>query len=751
MKKVKAADLGKRKVVNFGWKHFDPISNKFVQIRGKGRGGGVKQAEVSLSADYITLLMTAQELFFPDGESFLGKLENMDSDLCLYNSCDNLLILKDKDDNSVKFTLRGFLESRNGNYHCRLYLHTRSRGESQPTTSSRIVSEKENGNRQSNSSTIRKKQEGHKNENDFDPDEFFTPGVFTTSTPILGSSEERAKLKNAQDLEYEISRATDRKKEEERRKEQERKEKERKQEELAQSLREKRKQEKEKQLAKLRDERKSKIFPETMHTDAAVQIKFRFPNGELWSRYFPQTATVEDIVNFVGSHENSTENFCLRARDPDRLIHSSRSETTLIDLGIINPLTIYVSWENKDEDVIIGHDLNNPINEEEDSTLPFVADENEESAITIASDDDNDIDCGNDSFENSLGEMRKGCRYDEEGRLIVRVRRVAIVEDLMNLFSSDSVMKENLKFEVVGPSGIVEIAQDEGGIFRDVISTFWLKFYNGCTLGENERVPVLRHDYQKRSWRSIARILLKGYITEKYWPIQLSKAFTICVVFGEKSVSKEILLDSFEEYVDESDRNLLRKFRSAEANEDDLEELLDMLDRYKARKLPTMENAVLIAEELAHKELIQEPKYVRDAWAAVFSKHAYGMEEFSSIKNVVDLISKRVPTTKKVLNMLQANPKTSAERDVFDFVRKFLRGLEASKLRNFLKFATGADVICVETIYIQFSQLDGLARRPIAHTCGCVLEVPTSYGGYPEFRNEWSELMKNDEWRNDYA
>ena len=106
---------------------------------------------------------------------------------------------------------------------------------------------------------------------------------------------------------------------------------------------------------------------------------------------------------YCGSHENSTEHFCLRSRDPDRSIHSSVRETTLTDLGIINPLMVCISWENKDEDVIIGHDLNNPINEEEDSTLPLVADENEGSAITVALDDDHyiDDDCGNDSFENS--------------------------------------------------------------------------------------------------------------------------------------------------------------------------------------------------------------------------------------------------------------------------------------------------------------------------------------------------------------
>ena len=101
----------------------------------------------------------------------------------------------------MKVTLRKFIESGNGNYSCLLYLHTWLRGESEPTNSCKIVSEKENGNRQSNSLTIRRKQEGHKNENAFDPNEFSTPGVFTTSTPIIGSSEERAKLKNAQDSE----------------------------------------------------------------------------------------------------------------------------------------------------------------------------------------------------------------------------------------------------------------------------------------------------------------------------------------------------------------------------------------------------------------------------------------------------------------------------------------------------------------------------------------------------------------------
>lgn len=56
-------------------------------------------------------------------------------------------------------------------------------------------------------------------------------------------------------------------------------------------------------------------------------------------------------------------------------------------------------------------------------------------------------------------------------------------------------------------------------------------------------------------------------------------------------------------------------------------------------------------------------------------------------------------------------------------------------------FVTGSDVISVDKIGIMFTVVDGLARRPVAHTCGPVLELPVTYGSYPELRTEFDSIL----------
>ena len=44
-----------------------------------------------------------------------------------------------------------------------------------------------------------------------------------------------------------------------------------------------------------------------------------------------------------------------------------------------------------------------------------------------------------------------------------------------------------------------------------------------------------------------------------------------------------------------------------------------------------------------------------------------------------------------------------------------------------------------------FNKLDGLARRPIAHTCGCTIELPVTYSTYTEFQSEMDGILKSQE------
>jgi len=68
------------------------------------------------------------------------------------------------------------------------------------------------------------------------------------------------------------------------------------------------------------------------------------------------------------------------------------------------------------------------------------------------------------------------------------------------------------------------------------------------------------------------------------------------------------------------------------------------------------------------------------------------------------------------------------------------------KLTTFLRFTTASDVIVTDTLTILFTDSEGLQRRPISHTCGCTLEVPSTYGSFCELREEFMAILNSDRW-----
>ncbi|KAJ7373301.1 hypothetical protein OS493_012892 [Desmophyllum pertusum] len=178
------------------------------------------------------------------------------------------------------------------------------------------------------------------------------------------------------------------------------------------------------------------------------------------------------------------------------------------------------------------------------------------------------------------------------------------------------------------------------------------------------------------------------------------------------------------------------------------DELIELLDRYGCRKRPTQANVKDLILELAHKELIQKPQYVADCWGALLLKYLKG-SDLSTAKKVHDRCKALESTTRKVLGMTQANPCSNRERSALDFLKRFIRGMDLAQLKSSLVFVTGADVLCVTAIHVEFTQLDGLTRRPIAHTCGGVLELPSTYQSYTELRAEFSNVLAKEKWQND--
>lgn len=73
------------------------------------------------------------------------------------------------------------------------------------------------------------------------------------------------------------------------------------------------------------------------------------------------------------------------------------------------------------------------------------------------------------------------------------------------------------------------------------------------------------------------------------------------------------------------------------------------------------------------------------------------------------------------------------EGHVCRYLMTMIGNMQVSDLNLFLRFVTGASVCVVPKIKVEFNALSGFARRPITHTCDCVLELPTSYTKYKDF------------------
>lgn len=304
--------------------------------------------------------------------------------------------------------------------------------------------------------------------------------------------------------------------------------------------------------------------------------------------------------------------------------------------------------------------------------------------------------------------------------------------------------KDQIEYQFVDPRGVTEMGRG-CGVTRDVYSSFWVEISDSYLIGEQERVPYVRHDLYKEEWEAIGMIFVKGFLDTGYFPSNLSKAFINYCLFGE--TSSEVLIESFKNYVSADERQLL--LTALEGNEEAIyssDDMLDFLDVFKCRSALTKNNAKEIVMEIARQELIQKPYIMAACWSKSFDE-LKSHPEFSSEKSLGDLLERVQPNAKRVINLLEVNPSDDAERDIIGYLKRYIKGLDSANIKKFLRFLTGSDIIVVDVIKIQFiKNVTPFARRPIAHTCGPVLELPVLYNNFCELREDFSNILSLNTW-----
>ncbi|XP_041841968.1 uncharacterized protein LOC121640323 [Melanotaenia boesemani] len=319
----------------------------------------------------------------------------------------------------------------------------------------------------------------------------------------------------------------------------------------------------------------------------------------------------------------------------------------------------------------------------------------------------------------------------------VTVRRINVVHDVIDIFMEPEVLNVELKMELKN-----EKAVDSDGVSREVYSAFWEHFLEQCE-GEDERVPRLRPDFTEQQWQAVGRVWLKGYLDHNIIPIRLSPAFVLACCQGVSSVDEELLMMSFSRFISGPEQVAVEKALQGNMDETAEEDLLELLSRMGSHCLPSKDNLQASLLTMAHKVLLQEPKFVIDCFHSTIHNAVPSLTNKDSIMTLYE--SKR-PTNKNVAQMIKPTSESlnPQEQSALNHLLRYVRSTDRRKLERFLRFCTGSTVLCKDKIEVTFNRLSGLSRRFVAHTCGAVLELPCTYSSYPEFRTELDNILSGD-------
>ena len=321
----------------------------------------------------------------------------------------------------------------------------------------------------------------------------------------------------------------------------------------------------------------------------------------------------------------------------------------------------------------------------------------------------------------------------------IKLHRGMVFSELNELVHNGTLTENtsSISVEMVLPNGRIEAARDTGWVLRDSLTEYFETFYMKCTNGNTVRIPVTSVG-MTNNWRSVLVVIAVGLRCTGYIPVALSKPFVMNCVGA--TVTDEATVKCFWETVPSNEKDIIQMgwndFSSIETDD-----LFDFLEAHEVRTIVNQNNFKRVMSELAHKEIIQDPAYISDVWGPV-------MKGLQSSFQLDELFDRIVPSNRKVLNILQfEDGLNQTQANVASFLKKFVRGCNNERLKKFLRFCTGADLLLCDCIQIRFiGSTSEFRREPLGHTCGCVLELPDSYTSALELREELTNVLDSNIW-----
>ena len=137
-----------------------------------------------------------------------------------------------------------------------------------------------------------------------------------------------------------------------------------------------------------------------------------------------------------------------------------------------------------------------------------------------------------------------------EAKLVkeVVIHRNNVLRDMIEAFSDDKALTSPLELAFIDERGKFEDGR-RTGVAREALSIFWKEFFSSLANGASEKVSAICHDFQKKEWKSVARILVTGFEKMGYFPTPLSRAFVASGLYPEEMLPLPWLIESFHMYI----------------------------------------------------------------------------------------------------------------------------------------------------------------------------------------------------------
>ena len=95
-------------------------------------------------------------------------------------------------------------------------------------------------------------------------------------------------------------------------------------------------------------------------------------------------------------------------------------------------------------------------------------------------------------------------------------------------------------------------------------------------------------------------------------------------------------------------------------------------------------------------------------------------------------------TPAKVLSMLSEVTPSTPKEEAVSYLCQYIGNMRRKELR--------VSSVCIASrLTVCFNNVEGLARRPVVHTCGYTIELSTTYASYSEFSQEFSSILSSKE------